>query len=148
MERLGIKRQKSARFAIELIVILLGGFFSAVIVPNFVRAKLAKSSNACANNLRQIVSAKQQRVLENNKLPVDTPSESEIAPYLRGKKLPVCPGGGVYSIGKVAENPQCSISTSTWPNDHVLTPTNSWWIEFKSAYGAILRRGLRTKNHQ
>jgi len=37
-----------------------------------------------------------------------------------------------------------SQKTFAWPNDHVLNVTNSWWIDFKAAYGIILGKRARS----
>jgi hypothetical protein len=57
--------------------------------------------------------------------------------------LPKCPAGGTYIIGRVGENPKCSIGTSSWPNSHILPEGDkeNWWTDFKAAYGILF--GLR-----
>ena len=125
-------------------VFLFVGFIVAIVIPNFIHARLAKASNACVNNLRQIESAKEQWAMENNKRPDDIPPATEIVAYFKDHRLPARPEGGTYTIGRVNEDPQCSISTSAWPNDHVLNVTNSWWIDFKAAYGIILGKQPRS----
>ena len=119
------------------------GFVVVIAIPNFMRARLSKSANACINNLRQIDGAKQEWAVENNKSSNDIPTSAEIAVYLKNDRLPVCPLGGTYIMGRVDEDPKCSISTTAWPNDHVLTPTNNWCMELKGAYGRLLGRRPR-----
>lgn len=68
--------------------------------------------NACINNLRMIDGAKNQWALENNKTANDTPTWTDILPYMGGhatNKIPECPDGGQYTIGRIGENPKCSI---------------------------------------
>jgi outer membrane lipoprotein-sorting protein len=65
--------------------------------------------NACINNLRQIDAAKNEFALEKGKTNGAAVTEADITPYLPGGKLPTCPSGGTYTIGKVGENPTCSI---------------------------------------
>src|ERR1051326_1899791 len=121
---------------------LLAGFIVAIAIPNFIRASLARSSNACINNLCQIEGAKQQWALENKKPANDAPTSGIVA-YLKDDKLPVCPLRGTYTIGRLNEDPKRSISSSAWPNDHVLNITNSWWNNLRSAYG-VLGRGAHS----
>jgi len=71
--------------------------------------------NACINNLRQIDGAKNEFALEKGKKNGDPVTEADIKPYLQGGKLPVCPAGGKYTIGKVGELPTCSISGHALP---------------------------------
>jgi len=92
------------------------------VMPQFNRAGSASSSkisqrNACINNLRQLDAAKNQFALEKGKTNGDTVTEADIKPYIKldaAGNLPKCPAGGKYTIGKVGENPACSIP------DHLL----------------------------
>jgi len=83
----------------------------AVAIPNFVKARDTAQRNACINNLRQIDAAKQEWALENHKTATDTPTQAEVAHYLKDGRFPNCPQGGTYTIGANAENPTCSIPT-------------------------------------
>lgn len=65
--------------------------------------------NACLNNLRQLDAAKQQWALEFNKTANVVPTVQEIAPYLPGNVLPVCPAGGAYTLNAINVRPTCSI---------------------------------------
>jgi hypothetical protein len=79
---------------------------------NAAAARARAQRNACINNLRQIDAAKQQWALENGKKASDTPTEADIKPYIKldaDGNLPKCPAGGKYTLGKVGENPTCSI---------------------------------------
>jgi hypothetical protein len=69
----------------------------------------ARQRNACINNLRQIDAAKNQWALEKGKANGTAVTEADITPYIQGGVLPKCPAGGKYTIGKVGENPTCSI---------------------------------------
>jgi hypothetical protein len=78
----------------------------------------ARWRNACINNLRQIDAAKNQFALENKKTNGDTVTEADIKPYIKldaDGNLPKCPAGGKYTIGKVGENPTCSIDGHVLP---------------------------------
>jgi DNA repair exonuclease SbcCD ATPase subunit len=78
----------------------------------------ARAMNACINNLRLIDAAKQQWALENRKQATDTPAMDDLRPYLgRGPngEVPVCPDGGVYTVGSVGEKPTCSIPNHVLP---------------------------------
>jgi len=92
------------------------GAMSAIAIPNFVKARTTSQENACINNLRQIDAAKQQWALVNNKTDVDVPTALELQPFLKGGALPVCPGGGTYTINAVGLPPTCSVP------GHVLPP--------------------------
>ena len=122
---------------------LIAGFV-AFVIPGFVAASLARSSNACFNNLRAIDGAKQQWALENEKTN-GVVTWAEIKPYMgrdANGSLPKCPQGGLYTIGRLGEDPTCSIGVSDWPNAHALNH-NGWsrWMNFKMAYGKLF--GLR-----
>ena len=71
-------------------------------------------ANTCINNLRQLDGAKQQWALEAKKNPNATPSEREIAPYLKDG-IPKCPAGGVYTLKTVDSVPTCSVAGHALP---------------------------------
>ena len=63
-------------------------------------------------NLMQIQGAKETWALEHQKLETDTPVEADLYGEGRDKCIrtkPICPLGGVYTIGAVDEKPACSI---------------------------------------
>jgi RNA polymerase sigma factor (sigma-70 family) len=74
--------------------------------------------NSCINNLRLIDAAKMQWALDHDEENANAPTMEDLRPYLgRGAKgeLPGCPGGGVYTIGKVGEKPTCNIPGHVLP---------------------------------
>ena len=87
----------------------------AIAIPNFVKARETAQMNACINNLRQIDAAKNQWALEHNKQATDTPTESDLTPYLKNHQFPQCPAGGVYTIGQDSDAPTCSITNHIMP---------------------------------
>jgi len=87
----------------------------AIAIPNFVKARDTAMMNACINNLRMIDAAKNEWALENNKQASDTPTRADVAHYLKNGQFPVCPAGGIYTIGAVSNAPTCSIPGHTLP---------------------------------
>lgn len=128
------------RILIALTTCLFTGFVVAFLIPGFIAARLARSSNACVNNLRVVEGAKEQWALENGKTN-GVVTWADIKPYMgRGLEgsIPKCPQGGVYTIGRLGEDPTCSIGASDWPNSHALNYGSwSWWTNFKMAYGKL-----------
>jgi hypothetical protein len=74
------------------------------------------AANTCINQLRQLDGSKQQWALEHQKTAQMTPAENDLLPYLPNQALPVCPGGGKYTLGSVAAPVTCSVT------NHVLPP--------------------------
>lgn len=87
----------------------------AIAIPNFVKARETAQMNACINNLRMIDAAKQEWALENKKQRTDTPTQSDVAHFLKNGQFPTCPAGGTYTIGPVGEAPTCSIPKHILP---------------------------------
>jgi hypothetical protein len=87
----------------------------AIAIPNFIKARDTSMQNACINHLRQIDGAKNEWALEKGKTPGDTPTESDLLPYLNNQQMPKCPAGGVYIIGAVSNAPTCSITNHALP---------------------------------
>jgi hypothetical protein len=104
---------------ILLSVVALAGLLAAIAIPNFVHARdtaHVNQMNMCINNLRQIDAAKQQWALENNKKSTDTPTQVDLARYINNNgQFPVCPSGGIYTIGVVSNAPTCSIPEHKLP---------------------------------
>jgi prepilin-type N-terminal cleavage/methylation domain-containing protein len=108
-----------------MIVVLIIGILLAVAVPSFLKARETSRAKSCVSNLKQIESAKEQWAMDNRKTGADTPTANDLwggtDPYI--KQQPICPSGGTYTIGAVAEDPTCSIGdngTSTTSDDHIL----------------------------
>ena len=93
--------------AVFAFVVFFGWF---VIVPNLVRTKCTLSTRSqCINNLRQIDGAKEQWTVETHKSTNDIPQIEDVAGYLKNSVFPKCPERGIYTIGRVDEDPKCSI---------------------------------------
>jgi hypothetical protein len=73
------------------------------------QTQAGNEQTACMNNLRQIDAAKNEWALETGKAVGAVPTEQDLLPYLTGGVFPVCPSGGVYSIGALGTPPSCSI---------------------------------------
>ena len=129
-------------------IFILMGFVAVIVVPAFVAGTRFRQANPCVNNLMQIQSAKNQWKLENNKKDGDVVTETDLKPYFANGNFPKCPAGGTYAIGRIGENPKCSIGTSAWPNDHVYPGDDeeNWWTNFKTAYGILLGLNRAPKN--
>ena len=76
----------------------------------FQRARVQREVNACINNLRQLDGGKEQWALENKKAAGAVPTWEDIVGETRYvRNMPVCPGGGQYSLNSVGENPVCTV---------------------------------------
>src|SRR5665213_3176161 len=94
--------------AVAVIVLAVG-------IPNFIRARSTRAAYPCINNLRQLDAAKNQWMLDRGKTTNDMPTWDDIRPYLpeRGSnKIPACPDGGVYTLGRMRQPPTCSLGDS------------------------------------
>jgi hypothetical protein len=87
----------------------------AIAIPNFVKARDTAQANVCIENLKVIDTAKNQWALENKKTSTDTPTESDLAPYLPNHQTPKCPVGGTYTIGAIGDEPTCSVPNHKLP---------------------------------
>ncbi len=104
-----------------MIVVAIIGMLAAIAIPNFVKARNTAQANACIANMSQIDGGIQQWALEKGKKDAEAPVPAEVAEYLKGRKLPVCPAGGDYIFGAtIATIPSvtCPNAVSTPP--HVL----------------------------
>ena len=122
------KNSKMGGFSVTemLIVVVLLVLMALVLVGNFFANRpLRAPINSCISNLRIIDVAKRQWALELHKQTTDTPSGSDLQPYLGGGpsgKLPFCSVDpkqafdSSYSPNNLGTKPTCKIN----PTNHIL----------------------------
>ena len=84
-------------------------FASILLVRGIIAGRLALSRADCVQSLARIRDAKQQWAFVNHKATNALPDWNDLIPFLTGNRIPVCPQGGTYTIGRVDELPKCSI---------------------------------------
>jgi hypothetical protein len=107
------KRAIFAVIAVVFAVLVL----TALNFPFVVRPMSGSAANGCVNTLRGLRGAKECWALEHNKTTNDIPTWDDLLPYFSStftnhwwtNGMVVCPGGGIYTLGRVGEPPTCSI---------------------------------------
>jgi len=84
------------------------GLLLGVAVPVWAKSRNEARAKVCWTNLRVIASAKAQWKEESHKRAGDVPTAQDLAPYLHGRSMPVCPSRGVYLPGRLSQPPACS----------------------------------------
>ena len=69
----------------------------------------AGPGTGCVNNLRMIDAAKDVFALDHDVESGRNVTVSDLEPYLKGARMPVCPQGGIYSINPVGAKPECTV---------------------------------------
>jgi len=69
----------------------------------------------CINQLKQIEVTKQTWTEGKDKPEDAVPTVADLADYLEGGKLPKCRDSGSYVIGKLNQNPSCSVAGHELP---------------------------------
>src|SRR5882762_4756202 len=106
----------SKRLKITLVVAICVVSFLTCAVPTFKHARIVDASNSCICNLRKIDGAKQQWALGYHKSTNDVPAWTNlVGRYLL--RVPTCPQGGTYMIGRIDDKPDCSIPGHGLPHD-------------------------------
>lgn len=89
-------------------VVLVIGILLAIAVPNFIHARSNSLTKTCVQNLWQIEQAKEQYAMAAGLASQSALDAAELAPaYIRF--IPICPAGGVYTLGVVDQTPTCSL---------------------------------------
>ena len=83
-----------------------------VLWPARVNRERSAPRNECIANLKWIEGAKEQWAVENHKSTNDIPSWVPLLKYLAPLKVPKCPKGGTYTIGRVDHNCSSSVGIS------------------------------------
>jgi prepilin-type N-terminal cleavage/methylation domain-containing protein len=111
--RLATSRRRGAFTLVEImIVVAIIGLLAAVAIPNLITARKKAQRQACVMNMKAIAGAKENWALDYKKGDADSPSDTDLFgrdKYIENK--PLCPAGGSYNIGPVAEKPTCSVAT-------------------------------------
>jgi len=103
----------SAHFSKRLMIVAAVTACAVLIVvaaaPNFIRTRTDISRNPCINILRCIDGAAQTWALDNGKTSNDTPTWDDVRPYVsKDGKIPSCPQGGNYTLGRKGTPPTCT----------------------------------------
>ncbi|NBR84821.1 MAG: hypothetical protein EB141_20515 [Verrucomicrobia bacterium] len=80
----------------------------------------AARKNSCIANMKQLAEAKRIWATLTKPEASATAQASDLSPFLKGGRMPVCPAGGTYTLGAVNEPPRCSHADK----GHVLPSTS------------------------
>lgn len=106
----GYSNGKSGYSLVEImIVVAIIGLIMTSTVPSFVRARERAQQNSIINNLRNIQAAKDVWALELGKATGDTPSQTDLAPYMNKGSFPVPVSGETYNIETVGNFPYADL---------------------------------------
>jgi prepilin-type N-terminal cleavage/methylation domain-containing protein len=114
--RLATPGQRAFSLVEIMFVVTIIGLLAIIVLPSFLKSREESTRKACGNNLLQIYNAKLRWALENKKGGADVPTDTELFgtnAFIRAK--PVCPGGGMYTIGAVDDPPTCTVPTHELP---------------------------------
>ena len=115
----GRKSEQGFTLVEIMIVAAIIGMLAAIVIPNFVRARITSRTNVCVNNLRMIAAAKDLAAIELRLAETVTPTTTQITPYLKTRQLvnglPKEPQNGAYTVEALSADPTCSVG-----GDHTL----------------------------
>ena len=114
-----------------MIVVAIIGILAAIAIPNFVRNRNQSQAKACISNMRQISTACENYLTENNMSDTAVAAlagsawESTVVGsenYI--KVLPECPAGGSYSVACSADTGAKVTCTKTEKDPKHILPEN------------------------
>jgi prepilin-type N-terminal cleavage/methylation domain-containing protein len=110
-----IPRHRRAFTLVEImIVVLIIGILLAIAAPQYANARTQAQQATCLDNLRQILTAKEQWGFELKQSSGATPVSTDLVPQYM-KSFPSCPSSGTYAIGSLSVAPSCTVSGHTIP---------------------------------
>lgn len=95
-----------------MIAVVIIGVLASIALPNYYKTRIGTRKSICINNLRQIESAVDRWVFENDineGYSVTESDENDIYAYLKNGK-PECQSKGTYTISAIGTYPQVSCS--------------------------------------
>ena len=109
-----------------MIVIAIIGLITAIMLPNFGKARRHSQAVLCTEWLARISGAKAQIAFADRLGPTATPSDSAIIEYLEpyagytaiDGSTDLCPAGGIYTVHNISTDPTCTLATG--PGEHML----------------------------
>ena len=81
----------------------------AITIPHFIHVRPTRAALGCISSLRVIDAAEKEWALEYHKTTNDMPTWDDLRPYCWSNRIPVCPDGGTYTLGRVGQLPVCSL---------------------------------------
>ena len=91
-----------------MIVVAIIGIFITITAISANRVSTKSKTNSCITNLRRIDAAKSLWSITSGSDPDDPVSMSDLVPE-HIKTTPVCPSGGVYTVGNLKTLATCSV---------------------------------------
>ena len=97
-----------------MIVVAIIGLLVALAIPNFTKSRTRAQAQICMENLSKIEAAKQVWGVEKNKTDGAVPTTVDlVGPLLYLKQMPVCAGGGTYTLNAIGITATCSLTGHT-----------------------------------
>ena len=123
-----------------MIVVAIIALLAAIAVPSFLRARKRSQATSTLETLRMIDGAKDQYAIENGKGPSVTPTQPELAPYVKnGTKLYTQllasnasdALNAAITIGPIDTPPQVASGTKTALADALGANADEFWGAYK-----------------
>jgi prepilin-type N-terminal cleavage/methylation domain-containing protein len=110
MKKTGFTRRAFTMVEMMIVVLILA-LLVEMARPQFMTARLRAQQRTCMTNLREMEYAKELLAGNNKLVDGDPVVMADIWPdYVRCPGEPKCPSGGIYTVGAIGENPQCTLS--------------------------------------
>ena len=109
-----VEQQRGSKRALNLVLTALASvtivvLIAVIAIPNYINGG-PSPLRACQANLKLIQGAKATWALDHDKKNAEAPAGADLfGPTKYASEKPVCPAGGTYTLGSVAEMPRCSI---------------------------------------
>ncbi len=100
------------RFGIIMVSVALGACLIATVlaIPYIRSHSQSDEGPNCLKSLRQIDGSMHHWAVEYGRTTNDVPTWADlVGTNLYMRAMPICPQGGTYTLGRVADGPKCSI---------------------------------------
>jgi len=102
-----------------MIVICILALLTALVIPNYQRARERSQAILCTEWLARISGAKAQVAFADRLRPTETPSDAALIAYIHQDRIidrvdgttELCPAGGAYTVNNLSNDPTCAFAS-------------------------------------
>ena len=92
-----------------MVVVMIVGIIASIAVPSWIRSRDRSRKMTCLANMKTMEDAKDLYAIAKRLSNGESVDESQLfSEFMKGSVIPVCPGGGTYTVNVIGTQVECS----------------------------------------